>query len=49
MNTQRPLQPPLTQEEREHYRMPERRDFYDEADVAYEQDRQEELDDERRT
>lgn len=38
-------QPPLTQEERDYYRMPERRDFYDGADAAYERDRQEELDD----
>lgn len=41
MQTERPL----TNEERRAYRMPERRDFYDEADEAYERDRQEELDD----
>lgn len=44
MNKERPTLPPLTQEERDSYRMPERRDFYDEADHRYEEQRQEEAD-----
>lgn len=44
MNAERLLLPPLTDEEREAYRMPTERDFYDQADIDYERDRQEELD-----